>query len=212
MEESSDSKQYRETAIAIGGFALGIVLAAAFTHIPGSPADWAAWVQAIGSLVAIGIAIYVPYAQRRNSEREKRFDHARRLRIATQAVRFCIDFADAWIAEIEFSKYAEKMFSSPFNLPAFERLVAVLDSVEIHNLPTTNAFTLVTNATYWARMLSNTQQAAKEEVESQGVVSKKSEAEIRKGHGFLTDNYNKLLNECIVVETGLREQGGHVST
>ncbi|WP_168793559.1 hypothetical protein [Paraburkholderia aromaticivorans] len=70
MEESNDSKQFRETAIAIGGFVLGIVLAAAFTHIPGSPSEWATWVQAIGTIVALGVAIYFPLSQRRQSDKE----------------------------------------------------------------------------------------------------------------------------------------------
>ncbi len=34
--------------------------------------NWAAWVQAVGSIVAIGIAIWVPYSQARSHEQEDR--------------------------------------------------------------------------------------------------------------------------------------------
>jgi hypothetical protein len=47
----------REAAIAIGGFVLGLTMAAVFTHWPGGSSEWAAWVQAIGALLALGVAV-----------------------------------------------------------------------------------------------------------------------------------------------------------
>lgn len=38
------------------------VIAAAFAHAPVTPGDWAAWAQAIGSLIALGVAVWIPQA------------------------------------------------------------------------------------------------------------------------------------------------------
>lgn len=47
---------------AVIGIAACAVIAAAFAHVPVTPGDWAAWVQAIGSLFALGIAVWIPQA------------------------------------------------------------------------------------------------------------------------------------------------------
>ena len=50
-----------------------------------SPSDWAAWVQAVGATVGIGIAIYIPAKQKRDTaaaEDERRMDSARRVCMA----------------------------------------------------------------------------------------------------------------------------------
>jgi hypothetical protein len=171
-------------------------------------ADWAAWFQAIGSLVAIVIAIYVPYAQRKNAEQETRFDRARRLRVATQVIKLCIDCAAAWIEEIERSAESTEITVPVFDLAVFARLVQALDSFEIQNLPTPDALTMVLSAAHCARKLSAAQQTAKDEVDKTWAVSDKSEAEIRIGHTVLIEIYNSLLNECVVVETGPRGWSG----
>jgi len=47
------SARMQGTLMALGGFGLGIVLAGAFAHMPGNSTEWAAWVQAIGAIVAV---------------------------------------------------------------------------------------------------------------------------------------------------------------
>ncbi|WP_155627423.1 hypothetical protein [Burkholderia cepacia] len=51
--------QIRDAWLAVGGFALGVVLVCAVTHMPGGSSDWAAWVQAVGSVIAILAAIWI---------------------------------------------------------------------------------------------------------------------------------------------------------
>lgn len=53
--------------MAVTGFALGVVLAAAFVHLPGSSSDWASWIQAFGSIGAILGAAYVVWYQTRDA-------------------------------------------------------------------------------------------------------------------------------------------------
>ncbi|VVE68912.1 hypothetical protein PAN31117_03146 [Pandoraea anapnoica] len=52
-----------------------------------SASDWAAWVQAIGSICAIGIAIYVPWRQRRIEGEARRREPLITLRLLFDLVR-----------------------------------------------------------------------------------------------------------------------------
>lgn len=49
----------RDTAVGLGGFALGLTIACLITHLPGSSSEWASWVQAVGSIFAIAGAFLV---------------------------------------------------------------------------------------------------------------------------------------------------------
>ncbi|WP_343654520.1 hypothetical protein [Paraburkholderia caribensis] len=65
----------REAAIAIGGFALGLTMAAVLTHWPGGSPEWAAWVQAVGALLALGVAVGVATWQVRiSADRDVRIE------------------------------------------------------------------------------------------------------------------------------------------
>lgn len=63
----------------IGGMFVG-VFATAFVHFPATnSSEWAAWCQAIGAIIAIAVAIYVPYQQRTDGEaRDRKRDELRR--------------------------------------------------------------------------------------------------------------------------------------
>ncbi len=81
------NRRARETLPILCAFASGAVLAAAFTHIPGSPSDWAAWVQAIGSIGAILATVIVVQWQNQTArsaeERAARERYKNLLRAAT---------------------------------------------------------------------------------------------------------------------------------
>ncbi|MEQ5838239.1 hypothetical protein N0A02_02145 [Paraburkholderia acidicola] len=73
--------QRRDAMIALAGFALGLVLAAALTHMPGESTAWAAWIQAFGSIAAIiGSFAVVRYQlkQERARAREEAADRDQR--------------------------------------------------------------------------------------------------------------------------------------
>ncbi|WP_153135145.1 hypothetical protein [Paraburkholderia agricolaris] len=53
----------RDSVMAIVGFALGAVLAAAFTHMPGDSSAWASWAQTIGTVGTIAVALIVARRQ-----------------------------------------------------------------------------------------------------------------------------------------------------
>lgn len=73
------SKSFREVAavigIAAGLFLGGVFVAGIFSHPPGDSQDWAAWVQAVGSILAIVVAILVV---RHQSISDRRLEQARR--------------------------------------------------------------------------------------------------------------------------------------
>src|SRR5690606_11411810 len=70
----------------------GLVLIGVFVwQRPTNPAEWAAWMQALGSIVAVGVAIWVPYKQRENQRRDEavklRGDKLDRLHLAEGAIQ-----------------------------------------------------------------------------------------------------------------------------
>ncbi|SIO50724.1 hypothetical protein SAMN05444172_2600 [Burkholderia sp. GAS332] len=84
----------KTTLMTIGGFVLGAILAAAFTHIPGSPSDWASWTQAIVTVLAIIGAIWTAFyqvQQERKREAERQREHDLRVYHLLQSIvlRLC---------------------------------------------------------------------------------------------------------------------------
>lgn len=55
-------RRHRLAVWAVIVVAAGAVTTAAVAHAPVTPGDWAAWAQAIGSIVALGIAVWIPHA------------------------------------------------------------------------------------------------------------------------------------------------------
>ncbi|MCA8113866.1 hypothetical protein [Burkholderia cepacia] len=60
----------RDTAVGLAGLALGLAIACILVRIPGDSAQWASWVQAFGSILAIVGAFFVARYQA-----EKQADH-----------------------------------------------------------------------------------------------------------------------------------------
>ncbi|MFC7514582.1 hypothetical protein ACFQUU_06160 [Herbaspirillum sp. GCM10030257] len=72
---------------AIAGIAAIILIARA---IGDDDTDWPAWVQAVGSIIAIGIAIWIPARQRERELKEKRLQQAELELILAQQVYFLL--------------------------------------------------------------------------------------------------------------------------
>jgi len=68
----------RRVLIAALVFALLVALVAIGASMGLKSSDWAAWVQAIGSLIGLSIAVWVPFKINQNERRERhqREDHA----------------------------------------------------------------------------------------------------------------------------------------
>ncbi|WP_148654550.1 hypothetical protein [Paraburkholderia caribensis] len=73
-ESKEDS--FRDFGMAVGGFALGCVLAAAFAHVPGDSPTWASWAQAFGTVAAIAGA-FVVAAHDTRAQRSARDEEAK---------------------------------------------------------------------------------------------------------------------------------------
>jgi len=59
----------RDTAIGIAGLALGLAMACILVRVPGNSAEWASWVQAVGSILAIvGAFLVARYQARKQVE------------------------------------------------------------------------------------------------------------------------------------------------
>ncbi|WP_186191985.1 hypothetical protein [Burkholderia gladioli] len=106
------------------------------THPPVSSADMAAWIQAAGSIIAIGIAIYIPYHQRKiefNISREKywseKADSEHRILLALEAIK---DFADRMTFRLQ--PVPNGVRRSHYEKDEHALLLDRLDSLEARNL------------------------------------------------------------------------------
>lgn len=67
----------RDTAVAVAGLLLGLSIACVLVRVPGSSGEWAAWVQAIGSILAIAGAFLVARYQAQKQVEHLQLDAAR---------------------------------------------------------------------------------------------------------------------------------------
>lgn len=69
------------------GIAAGVVGTAFWLHPPSSSQDWAAWVQAFGASLGIGIAIWVPAMQHRRELEREHLQEKAEIRHDLQSIR-----------------------------------------------------------------------------------------------------------------------------
>ncbi|WP_313817841.1 hypothetical protein [Cupriavidus sp.] len=60
--------QWRRIALAVAVLLFGGIAVVFAKFSPITSSDWASWIQAFGSIFALGVAIYVPWQQRRDAE------------------------------------------------------------------------------------------------------------------------------------------------
>lgn len=105
--KSRKNRQVVLTALLIAGFLLAFVLLGRAYNL--NKSEWAVWVQAIGSILAIGIAVWVPYYQR------KQANDLDVLRSREEARRICLAIRD----ELQF---LQRMFTEGPNVQALLQL------------------------------------------------------------------------------------------
>lgn len=128
---------------ALGGFC---VVAGCYAVIQRDPNEWPSWIQAIGSLVALGIAIWLPWLEskrRRHEDLAKDRAHARRLFYAAYEIwgqvaglfneLQLIRNYDREVAMAVFERILNRLNSSFDDDPHPERVVLVHDLRQ--NLP-----------------------------------------------------------------------------
>jgi hypothetical protein len=133
LKESTDQR-IRDGLMATGGFVLGGTLAAAFTHMPGDAAAWASWVQAIGALLALGVAVGIAFWQWRASVAATVATEATRRREGEEAhirvletARDVIDRMEFVVASIHFN--LQPANRAGFNLRASVQTIVTLGDI-----------------------------------------------------------------------------------
>lgn len=127
-------------------FAVGLCLVPLAFGLPVIVSGWkaethqavAAWVQAIGSVVAIAAALGIALNQRHDAERQVRREAERRRREPLRALRVIVDRAHFLVAEIPISEnsdiYVEHYFSHVANVQAFATAQHALQSIPLSQL------------------------------------------------------------------------------
>ena len=116
LNKKCEANMFRWVSMVVTCGVLGFMGGAFASHFPGLSSDWAAWVQAGGSLVAIAIAIWIPARERERDRAEKRnadIEETRRFSeviklIATDAVG-ALSSAEKYIRNYD----SEFLFSHP---------------------------------------------------------------------------------------------------
>lgn len=111
----------------------------------------AAWVQAIGSIIAIGIAIWVPMREARNVQRERKQDKADALRAIGTVMEIASRLVRNHVCEIGRRSPDDGLLRYNVNRQAFGRAILSLDAIELHSLPTASIVNAVANAAFDAR-------------------------------------------------------------
>jgi hypothetical protein len=137
-------KRWGSFAIA---FLAGMMVTAFIKWPPAQSSDWAAWVQAFGSIGAIGVAIYVSWAQARNDrlrERERENADADDVLMNIQAIIENASYVMGEMPDIASTDGAiESYFRSSFSPIKIRCATQALAAIEIHRLKWYKAIELV---------------------------------------------------------------------
>jgi hypothetical protein len=135
-------KSYLEAAafiaIAAGLFISGFVIANLIKEPPIKSGDWPSWVQAVGSIAAIGVAIWVSHHQHEKGRaleiERKRLDDIRRVRAVKAVLVQICTLAEALYKAIETNDAEELYDFDPQFLVDYK---TVLQSLPLFDVPST---------------------------------------------------------------------------
>ena len=132
----------RSIYLYVSGVVAGVVAVAAYHYVSWGhlkAADWAAWVQAIGSVAGIGIAIWIPARARKNDSRDAENGDLQRLQFHAQ-------FAYQFLLNLRSQMRDRPGIRPTFDEAAFERIRRGLSDTPTHRLSPINmarAFMLI---------------------------------------------------------------------
>ncbi|WP_244828924.1 hypothetical protein [Caballeronia sp. TF1N1] len=184
------------------GFLAGMLIVAFIHWPPTQSSDWASWMQAIGAIVGIGIAIAVPAYQKFEARRESRNAAAASLRATAEIVRLTMLAASDAVDKIARAFAGPKFESVRFVETRFEELADLTLQVEIHTLPTPGAVKAMVEGRHATESLRRAMRKAKDESISTFFVSDEVERAIVDARDALIQSFNELVNECVEIEKG----------
>ncbi|MBU9153178.1 hypothetical protein KTD28_00985 [Burkholderia gladioli] len=177
-------------------------------HHPGM----ASWVQAVGSIIALVIAIGVPAWQSANARKSARKEAAERFRAVAQVVQLAFDSIDDIVKALRSADHGKKFFETSSSPNDIRRLIGIMKTIEVKEMATRNAVI----AFIAAQRECEHAIAAIENIRSQLSFSTsgpqfsgsnpeafaKQCAFVIECHKKLLSNLNTLFNEDVVIEKG----------
>lgn len=131
----------------VSAFCAGIVATAFVRWPPHQSSDWAAWVQAIGSIGAVGVAIYISWAQAKNDRDRERARAAAENdgilmnvpAVLQNAAKIIDEMPDSTASDPVIERYLKEVFSRA----QFAIATQALAAIELHRLKWWRAVELV---------------------------------------------------------------------
>ncbi|KGC67998.1 hypothetical protein [Burkholderia pseudomallei] len=189
--------------VAIVGIA--IFGALAYEYVPwGSlqQSERASWVQAVGSVVGILIAVAVPAWQHAEAQKRARIDAAAKFRAVVKVVQLgCARVTNVW-DQMNKADVGYTYFANLYDATEFEHIDRLLGTVEVHSLPTPAAVDSYVSAHQeYNNCVGLIASAFSEHGNPRGNLDYICE-QLDLRHARLVSEVNKLLNECHVIERG----------
>jgi hypothetical protein len=167
----------------------------------------ASWVQAIGSIVALGIAIIVPAYQTSLTKRQVRRDAALQFKATIQIVQQAVYLVFQTKNIIEDPASTKSVITDAYRLERFAQVAQALDGVEIHQLPSPEAVARFMDATHHFNDSRKWIDAAFKERMTNQAISKTVGDKLVESADWLSANHSWLRNESKDLEKGRRPVG-----
>ncbi|WP_043345482.1 hypothetical protein [Cupriavidus basilensis] len=160
------------------------------------------WVQFLGAMIGIFIAIAVPAVQTHSSKKMDRRDKAQALRATVEVIRIGAKLATTAHTAVKGPTQGRTYFPNDYDPSHFAHALQLLDGIEVHRLPTPGAVKAVVDARHRMSTFTN---AVGEGFREFGHINEVSQAvldRLDEAHTGLVKDVNELLNECRVIELG----------
>ncbi|MBC8739381.1 hypothetical protein F6X40_21805 [Paraburkholderia sp. UCT31] len=162
----------------------------------------AAWVQAVGTIIAMFIAIAVPAFQITAARRQARRDAAASFRSTAQIALLGLGLVQTANKEVQGADGGCKYFASDYRRFHFMQILDLLDRVNTQVLPTPDAvIAFVSARRHIAECVEWIDCAIQESANPKGALGSVRE-ELRKNQMILVSDVQWLLNESYAVERG----------
>lgn len=162
----------------------------------------AGWAQFLGAMLALAAAIGVPAWLNRDARLQSRLRSANALRANAQMVLLTGKAAHEAVARIDESWSGPGIKLPKFDVERVRRLAEACAKVEVHQLPTPIAVSIMVDALAAVERLHTAMKTAINDVDTELVVRDATADEIRELAIELTRCFNSLSDECNVIERG----------
>ncbi|BCZ84816.1 hypothetical protein PTKU64_84910 [Paraburkholderia terrae] len=185
------------------GVLIGMLITGFVKWPPQQSSDWAAWMQAIGAIVGIAIAIAIPAWQQLISQRRERVVAASGFRATTQVAKIGLDLVRDAVNAVENINDAWLYFQNDFHDAHFSQVADLLSTANIHALPTQKAVISYVDARrHYGECVDRIRIFARQCL-APGDQYEYDRDMLQESFVNLASDVNALINQCTLLERGV---------